>query len=385
MRLTARQWLAAAAIILGCAWGLPWTWTRIEHVDMSADYRMPYTLSKDYWFYQRRLERIAGAAAVPVLGDSVVWGEYVRPSGTLTHFLNLPDADVAGGRRFFNCGLNGLFPLAMEGLIEYYGQTLCKRKLIVHCNVLWMSSPKADLSAAKKQDFNHSRLVPQFAPWTPPCYQADAGERLGAVAQRNVSLFAWVNHMESAYFGQQSIPRWTLEEDGGDPPRYANAWRDPLAQISLAVPGDPPLDPQRGPESPRHKPWNAGGAKPVRFEWVGLDHSLQWKAFQRLLGRLRERGNDVLVIVGPFNEHMVAEEQRGVFRKLRDGIAEWLSANRIAHVVPETLPSRLYADGSHPLTDGYALLARRIGRDRAFQEWLGDRRRAAGGRMEARE
>jgi len=370
MRLTARQWLAAGAIILACAWGLPRTWARIERVDTSADYRTAYALSKDYWLYQQRLERIAGEDAVPVLGDSVVWGEYVRPTGTLTHFLN---SETGRRHRFLNCGVNGLFPLAMEGLVEYYGRTLCQRKLIVHCNLLWMSSPKADLSVHKKQDFNHSRLVPQFPPWTPPCYQADASERLGVVAERNVGLLAWVNHLESAYFGQQSIPRWTLEEDDSDPPRHPNAWRDPLAQISLDAPGDPPDDPQRGPKSPRHKPWSAGGGKPSRFEWVELDKSLQWKAFRRLIGRLRERGNDVLVIVGPFNEHMVAEEQRPRLNDLRSGIVEWLQANRIAHVVPETLPSRLYADASHPLTEGYALLARRLGGDRAFREWLGER------------
>jgi hypothetical protein len=371
MRLSARQWLAAGAIILGCAWGLPWTWTRLEHIDTSTDYRMPYALSKDYWLYQQRLEPIVAEDGVPVLGDSVVWGEYVRPRGTLTHFLN---GATGSDGRFRNCGVNGLFPLAMEGLVEYYGQSLCKRKLIVHCNLLWMSSPKADLSARKKQDFNHSRLVPQFFPWTPPCYQADAAERLSVVAQRNVSLLAWVNHVESAYFGQQSIARWTLEEDDSEPPRHPNAWRNPLGQISLAAPGEPPDDPQRGPASSRHKPWNAGAAKPVRFEWVALDASLQWKAFQRVVGRLRARGNHVLVIVGPFNEHMVAPEQRDPLRKLRDGVAEWLRANRIAYVVPETLPSRLYADASHPLTEGYALLARQIAGSEAFQEWLRERR-----------
>jgi lysophospholipase L1-like esterase len=367
MRLSARQWLAAAAIILGCAWGLPRIWARIERTDRTADYRLPYALSKDYWLYQQRLARIADPAAVLVLGDSVVWGEYVLPSGTLTHFLN---HQTGVPERFVNGGLNGLFPLAMEGLIEYYGQALYRRKLIVHCNVLWMSSPKADLSARKKQDFNHSRLVPQFAPLTPPCYQADAAERLGVVAERNVEFFAWVNHLNCAYFGQQSIPRWTLEEDSSDPPRRANAWRDPLAQITLSVPADPGDDPQRGPASPRHKPWNAGGAKPARFSWVALEASLQWKAFRRLIQRLRGRGNDVLVIVGPFNEHMVADAQRPTFRELRAGIAAWLDENRVPHVVPETLPSPLYADASHPLTEGYELLAARISRDPAFRAWL---------------
>jgi hypothetical protein len=39
-------------------------------------------------------------------------------------------------------------------------------------------------------------------------------------------------------------------------------------------------------------------------------------------------------------------------------------------VVPEALPSALYADASHPLTQGYELLARRICADEMFRNWL---------------
>jgi hypothetical protein len=85
---------------------------------------------------------------------------------------------------------------------------------------------------------------------------------------------------------------------------------------------------------------------------------------------LRSRGNDVLVILGPFNEPMVAEDQRAAFVRQRDGIVAWLAAQRVVHVVPEPLPSHLYADASHPLTDGYAMLAQRLCDAPAFQRWL---------------
>jgi lysophospholipase L1-like esterase len=103
---------------------------------------------------------------------------------------------------------------------------------------------------------------------------------------------------------------------------------------------------------------------------VDLNASLQWHAFQRMIGRLRERGNDVLVVLGPFNEHLMAEENRPEYRKIRDGIAAWLEQNRIPAVVPDTLPSELYADASHPLTQGYELLAKRIYADGGFRKWL---------------
>lgn len=369
MRLTAWQWLMVLAIFAGGALAVPRAWPRVERFDTGSDYRIPYTLHKDYWLFQRRLALIADPAAVPVLGDSVVWGEYVRPAGTLTHFLNR----ATGGReRFVNCGINGLFPLAMEGLLDNYGAGLRDRRLVVHCNVLWMSSPKADLSQTKEEDFNHARLVPQFSPWI-PCYRADMAERLGAVVERNAGFLQWVNHLQDVYFDQRSIPQWTLAEDPNDPGLRPNAWRDPLAQIMLRVPGEPADDPQRGPASPRHRPWTAGGAKPTRFSWVPLDESLQWQAFQRVIARLRARGNQVLVVLGPFNEHLVAERQRPTFHRRRDGIAAWLAQQGVAHVVPASLPSALYADASHPLTEGYARLARQIAEDPAFRQWLAGR------------
>ena len=84
---------------------------------------------------------------------------------------------------------------------------------------------------------------------------------------------------------------------------------------------------------------------------------------------LQTRGNDVMVVLGPFNEHMLAEENRATYRQIRDAVASWLTTNKVPHVVPETLPSLLYADASHPLTQGYELLAKQIYQGEAFQKW----------------
>ena len=179
-------------------------------------------------------------------------------------------------------------------------------------------------------------------------------------------------HIQNAYFDQKSILSWTLEDDGSDPPRYPNVYRNPLAQISLTVPSAPVDDPERGPKSPRHKAWSAEGQGPTQFEWVSLEASLQWRAFQRLVKELRARGNSVFVVVGPFNEHMVVEDNRATYRKLRGEISEWLKQNQIPNAMPETLPSELYADASHPLTQGYQMLAERIYADPQFRSWLND-------------
>jgi hypothetical protein len=233
-----------------------------------------------------------------------------------------------------------------------------------------LTSPKADLSSEKEQRFNHAALVPQFTPRI-PCYKADSNERFSTIVQRNAPFLQWVGHLQSAYFGQKSILSWTLAEDDSSPPRYPNSYRNPLAQISLTVPSAPVNDPERGPKSARHKAWSAEGQGPTRFEWVSLEASLQWRAFQRLIKELRARGNSVFVIVGPFNEHMVAEDNQPTYLKLRDGIRAWLEQNKIPNALPATLPSELYADASHPLTEGYQMLAEQLHKDPGFRTWLG--------------
>jgi hypothetical protein len=349
--------------------GTPWLWKRVERFDTGTDYRIPYALSKDYWLYKRRLEQVTPTNIV-VLGDSVIWGEYVRAEGTLSHFLN-EQAGQPG--KFINAGVNGLFPLAFEGLIRHYGGSLSHRRVILHCNVLWMSSPKADLRTEKEERFNHADLVPQFSPRI-PCYKADLDHRFAAVVRRRFSFSQWANHLQVSYFGQQNVLAWTLEEEDRTPPYYPNAFKNPFAQITLNVPGEPVNDPERGPSSPRHKPWSTTGQSLMRFDWVDLNQSLQWAALQRLVKLLQSRSNEVLVVIGPFNEQIMTEANRQEFRRLRDGIVDWLAKNQVPHVIPAPLPSTLYADASHPLTEGYQLLAERLVRDPAFQSWAGQPR-----------
>src|SRR5665213_346004 len=189
MRLDFRQCALAIGIILLVIALTPPLWKHVERFDTGPDYRIPYDLSKDYWLYQRRLEDKIDPSRIVMLGDSVVWGEYVLPDGTWAHFLNEQTGQTD---KFVNGGVNGLFPLALEGLVDYYGRALRHRKVILHCNLLWLSNPKADLQIDKEERFNHSRLVPQFSPRI-PCYKAGANERLSAIVQREFNFMAWVN------------------------------------------------------------------------------------------------------------------------------------------------------------------------------------------------
>ena len=281
-------------------------------------------------------------------------------------------AGVGGPERFVNAGVNGMFPLALEGLIGHYGGALAGKKVLLQANLLWMSSPKADLSIDKEESFNHARLVPQFQPRI-PCYRASNEERVAALVERRAGFLQWVGHLEAAYFGQKGIATWTLADDGSEPPRYTNLYRNPLRQVTLEVPGADPRDPDRGPASPRHRAWTRGDAgKPTNFDWVEPGKSMQWPALQRLIRGLKERDADVFVLVGPFNEHMVGEGTAERFRRFKQTVVSWLASEKIPHAVPEVLPTELYADASHPLTDGYALLAKRLWADAGFRGWVGD-------------
>ena len=113
VRLNVRHWGVVFGIVLLAVTLTPLLWKKLERFDSGPDYRIPYALSRDYWLYERHLQQIAPTNIV-VIGDSVVWGEYVLPDGTLSHFLN---RETGATNRFVNAGVNGLFPLALEGLV----------------------------------------------------------------------------------------------------------------------------------------------------------------------------------------------------------------------------------------------------------------------------
>ncbi|MFP6897867.1 MAG: hypothetical protein VCA38_14785 [Roseibacillus sp.] len=359
LRLSGREWLVVLGLVLGFAFFAPRFWNSAELFEPVADHRVPYELSNDYWHYERRLQSAAAdKRSIFVIGDSVVWGEYVKPDGTLSHFLN---TESGGEHQFTNAGLNGLFPLALEGLVRDFGHPIKNRRVILHANLLWMTSPEADLSAGKEQAFNHQPLVPQF-PVSIPSYRASVDRRLSHLANRKVGLFAWSKHLQIAYFDQMSIPEWTMAE--------GNARKNPLAQLTGILPREPADDPDRGEASSRHKSWSDGTGKAQDFPWVAPEDSLQLAALKRLATLLLDRRNNLVVVIGPLNEHMIAASNRPAYEELRRDLVDWLRHHGIPHYLPVLLPTELYGDASHPLTAGYEQLAKEIFESPGFSTWL---------------
>jgi hypothetical protein len=345
VRLSPREWLVAGAIFAALFVVAPRAWQAIEPLEAGPDCRVPYSLGEDYWTYQRYCRKACAEDKILVVGDSVVWGHYVRGGQTLSHYLN----ELSGGPHYANLGLDGAHPAALAGLVESYGGDIRGKRVVLFCNPLWMSSAERDLQEDREFRFNHPRLVPQFSARI-PCYKESFEDRLGVVVQRSAPFPGWVQHLRAAYFENEDFAEWAKE----------HPYEDPVRQVVLKLPSS-----DDSPEAAA-APWTAQGAARSNVPWLELRASFQWDSLRRTIARLQDRGNRVFVLVGPLNEHMLTPESLARYQRLRNGVDAWLVEQHISHYVPEVLPSEMYADPSHPLSDGYALLARRLFECQAF-------------------
>jgi hypothetical protein len=346
IRLTAREWLGLGLFAMVIVMFTPTLWRRAEKFALEPDYRIPHDLSNDYWLYRCFAGLAADHDYTVLIGDSVIWGEYVNRQETLSHYLNA----LAGKERFANLGLDGAHPLALGGLIEFHAERISGKNVVLQCNPLWMSSRRADLQDERTDDFNHPRLVPQFAP-SIPAYKAEISPRLGVLVERWLPLGTWTAHLQQAYYDRVDIPGWTIE----------HPYDNPLAPLTRGL---PPSENSR-----RHvtQPWFKSGITKQDYPWIDLDSSLQWRAFRDVVELLLQRGNRVFVLVGPFNEHLLTPASLERYQHVKVAIVAWLEDKRIPHLVPAPLPSEQYGDASHPLAEGYNELARQLANDPFFR------------------
>jgi len=342
-RLSGRQWMGVAVFAAAIYVLVPVAWRRIEPLDVKPDYRLPYELNSDYWLWSRLAAQQSATHDTVLLGDSVVWGVYVKPGETLSHYLNAQE----GRDRYANLGINGAQPVALAGLVEYYGAAIRNKQVLVQCNPLWMNSPKRDLREDEEYAFFHPALTPQFTPRI-PCYKETASNRIGKVLDRYSPFHGWSTHLQVAYFGEgdspRTIPKWTLEHPN----------ENPMNAVTCRLPA--PAD--HGKEEPIS--WVEHGIPKDNMPWVDLAGSLQWKSFLRTIELLQQRGNSVFVLVGPFNEHLLKDASRERYRDLKRDIEAALREKGIPFLAPDPLPSEFYGDASHPLSAGYALLAKEL-------------------------
>ncbi|MFQ6036330.1 MAG: hypothetical protein ACE5NM_10885 [Sedimentisphaerales bacterium] len=345
VRLSPREWVVVAAIVLAVFCLGPRLWKTAENFEPGPDYRLPYQLSNDYWLYKRYCQWACSQHKTLVIGDSVIWGHFVSKHNTLSGYLN----KTVSRNQFTNLGVDGIHPVALAGLLKYYGGPITGKKVILHFNPLWLSSKKHDLQITKEFHFDHPKLVPQFIP-NIPCYKVPYSKKISAIVQRYVPFFSWVSHLKIAYFESMDLSTWLV------------GWQ-PQAQL-----GDGLGSTDVG-SSHRH-PYGMTLPHSLDTQWVALETSLQWRFFQSSVKILKARANTVFVLVGPFNEHMLKPKSIDTYRKMKSKIEAWLKQNDVPCYMPPVLPSELYRDASHPLSEGYALLAKELFENKSFRSTI---------------
>lgn len=384
IRLSLTSWIFVFVILMIAISLLPTIWNGLESFNPSDDYRMPYELSYDYWLFSRWCKYACSNYSVVMIGDSVVWGQYVRLKETLPHYLNkyfeegykpnlvpsdhsadtiLQKADAIlflerEGRKtentkFANLGVDGIHPSAMLGLIKYYGKSISNKQVILHLNPLWISSKKHDLSDTEEFRFNHPRLVPQFRPKI-LSYKAKFHQKANIIIERNIPFSSWVNHIRLNYYENMDINNWTTQYP----------YKNPFSAITFQIP-EPEDMPHSEPIS-----WIERGMTKQDFSWVSLDESFQWNSFKKVIKLLQARKNDVFVIVGPFNPYILTDESLKKYKAIKNEIENWLKSEGIDYILPSDLPSEYYADASHPLSVGYEIIAKELIETESFVNWI---------------
>src|SRR5262245_30217060 len=70
IRLSNRLWVVTAVLVASALIAIPRVWEHSEHFDSSEDARMPYSLSDDYWYFDRHVRGSTSEDQIVVLGDS---------------------------------------------------------------------------------------------------------------------------------------------------------------------------------------------------------------------------------------------------------------------------------------------------------------------------
>jgi hypothetical protein len=336
LELSLREWLVVGLLVtafLAVAPSIPF---RPKKPVLEADYRIPYPLSRRYDLYRRYTTLAAAQTPTLLVGDSVIWGQCAHRYETLAAQLNA----MTRQPRFANAGLDGMNPVALRELLRYHAPGIEKSRVILQFDPLWMMIREAGNHDIREALYNRPDLIPRLAAnFTGPFKETVSASwsKLAAASP----LGAWGDRLADAKI---DFLAWSLD----------HPYESPLAAISSTLP------PSDDSSHLRLIPWNATPAIPVEATWIDLSTSVQWQAFRNILTLLEQRGNKVLVLLGPMNEHAMEAKTLQNYLKLKAAMAEELRARGVRCMVASVLPSSDYGDICHPLGSGYQELAREL-------------------------
>jgi len=336
LELSLREWLVVGLLVtafLAVAPSIPF---RPKTPVIEPDYRIPYPLSRRYDLYKRYTTLAAQQSPTLLVGDSVIWGQCARRRETLAAHLNA----VTHQPRFANAGLDGMNPVALHELLQYHAPGIEKSRVLLQFDPLWMMIEELSAHDVREALYNRPDLIPRLAAnFTGPFKEAVSAS-WSKLADAS-PIGAWGDRLADA---KLDFLAWSLD----------HPYESPLKAISSTLP------PSDDTSHLRLAPWNAGPTKPISAGWLDVSTSVQWQAFRNIITLLEQRGNKVLVVVGPMNEHAFDAQTLEVYRKLKSDISADLRARGVRHMVASVLDSSNYSDLCHPLGPGYAEMAKEL-------------------------
>ena len=306
-----------------------------EKINLPEDFRLPYVNRDNYYFYSRCAEIEVQRSEYLLLGDSAIWGMYASNSGTLSAQLNR----MQKKHRFGNLAIDGLHPVAMQTLMENFGTSIRNRKVLIYFNPLWVNSAKYDLSSKEKFTVNHPELLPQFG--NIASYEASFDKKAGILLDRKCTFFSQLKHIRNFFYNNGDFKTHLVN----------NGTSNPFSPLRREITA----------EEKEHKGSSENYLTrriPVQhWEWVSLAQSRQWKALTDTAKLLQKRGNQVKILIGGINPGLLDEVTLSGLRQLRVEAEKLLAGENISCIMLPELDAKLYADASHPLEPGYAVLA----------------------------
>lgn len=336
--------LISFSILLSAAAVIPYALPLTDRSSFTGDYRIPYSMGEDYFLYKNYSKQISLEKTIPVIGDSVIWGHYTGSSETLTAQLNRLNTKI----KFTNMGLDGIHPAAMNGLMNQYSTKFKNRKIIVGVNLLWMSSPRHDLTGPVNSEINHKILLPQFFTKI-PSYQPSFEEKVSSLTTGAMPLFSWIDHIRITRFAEKSFYLWTMENPHENIMKYFSR-----NNVGFKIPEG--MQPEKMQEQ--------------NIEWVKTDKSLQWRFMIDTLTSLKDNGDEVAALITPFNTYMMTEKSKTEYFAILAEM-EWILREKgITPVIPLIPGKKYFADSSHPTAEGYKLIAEDMMKNREFLEFI---------------
>jgi len=335
--------IAASAFLLFIT-AAPRTFTLIDDNEFTGNYRIPYPMGENYYLFSHYSSSLSKTEKILFLGDSVIWGHYADTGNTLTAQLNR----LHGNDRFANMGIDGIHPAALYGLVKKYSAHIENRDIIAGVNLLWMSSPRHDLSGEINNEINHKKLLPQFSRDI-PAYGAGLEERISSFINTNFKIISWVNHIKMSSFADSSFYRWTIDNPRKNI-RHFFKGRD----MSYTVP--PPM--------------RQAGVALQNVTWVEPENSIQWQYMKKTINLLRERNNRVRAYITPYNLHSLTPESRERYIAIREILIRELEAEGISCITGKTPKQEYFADASHTGEEGYRILSEELLQDKKFNSLL---------------